>query len=143
MLKTAFAATALAAVLIASGAAAQEAKSPWPKDAKVYIISPKDGETVSSPVTVLFGLEGLGVAPAGVEKEKTGHHHLLIDTKLPDNLAMPVPADDRNKHFGAGQTQVTVPLTPGKHTLQLLMGDAGHVPHNPPVASEVVTITVK
>ncbi|MDZ4790901.1 MAG: DUF4399 domain-containing protein [Hyphomicrobiales bacterium] len=122
---------------------AQDAKSPWPADAKVYIISPKSGETVSGPVTVLFGLKGLGVAPAGVEKAKTGHHHLLIDTKIPAELNETLIADKNHVHFGGGQTQATIELTPGQHTLQLLMGDHNHVPYNPPLASEVVTITVK
>ena len=87
----------------------------------------------------------MGVAPAGVEKPKTGHHHLLIDAALPsgDELNDPIPADEHFKHFGGGQTQTTIELAPGKHTLQLLMGDANHVPHNPPLASKVVTITVE
>jgi hypothetical protein len=133
-----------AALCAAAGPAlAQDAKSPWPADAKVYIISPKNGETVSSPVTVLFGLTGLGVAPAGVEKAKTGHHHLLINTPVPKELNEGIIADKNHVHFGGGQTQATVELPAGKHTLQLLMGDHNHVPHNPPVASEVITITVK
>jgi hypothetical protein len=143
MLKSGLAAAALALAITVPCAIAQEAKSPWPAGAKVYIISPKNGETVKSPVKVVFGLEGMGVAPAGVEKEKTGHHHLLIDTKLPADLEMPIPADDHDKHFGSGQTETSVALTPGEHTLQLLMGDAAHVPHNPPLASEAVRITVK
>ena len=87
----------------------------------------------------------MGVAPAGVDKPKTGHHHLLIDTALPsdDELNDPIPADEHFRHFGGGQTQATIELAPGQHTLQLLMGDMNHVPHNPPLASKVVTITVE
>lgn len=141
--------TALAFALALFGAAgtafADEAMSPWPEGAAPYIISPADGATVKNPVTVVFGLQGMGVAPAGVEKPKTGHHHLLIDAALPsgDELNDPIPADEHFKHFGGGQTQTTIELAPGKHTLQLLMGDANHVPHNPPLASKVVTITVE
>ena len=113
-----------------------------PAGANVYIISPSHGETVSSPVKVVFGLSGMGVAPAGVDREKTGHHHLLIDTAVPD-LNLPIPADDNHKHFGGGQTEVSIELAPGEHTLQLLLADFAHIPHNPPVMSEQITITVK
>ncbi len=135
----------LAGLSLSPAAQADEKAGVWPKDAVVYIISPKDGATVKSPVRVLFGLRGLGVAPAGVDKPKTGHHHLLIDTDLPkgDELNEPLPADEHHKHFGGGQTETTVELAPGKHTLQLLMGDANHIPHNPPLASKKITITVE
>ena len=113
-----------------------------PADASLYFISPEAGATVASPVTVRFGLRGMGVAPAGVARDQTGHHHLLIDTPLPD-LDKPVPADDKHLHFGGGQTEVTVDLAPGEHTLQLLLGDLNHVPHDPPVQSERITITVE
>ncbi len=113
-----------------------------PEGAKAAIISPADGATVSSPVTVVFGLEGMGVAPAGVEKENTGHHHLIIDADLP-SMDEGIPADDNHVHFGGGQTQTTIELSPGSHTLQLLLGDLNHVPHDPPVTSEKITITVK
>jgi hypothetical protein len=119
------------------GALAAEAVTP-----RAYIVSPKDGETLNSPVTVVFGLEGFGVAPAGTAQEKTGHHHLIIDAPLPD-MTQPIPANDNYQHFGGGQTQVEVTLPPGKHTLQLLLGDHAHMPHNPPVFSEVVTINVR
>lgn len=140
----------LAAALMLAGVSpsatshAEETASPWPEGAEAYIISPQDGAEVKSPVTVVFGLRGLGVAPAGVEKPKTGHHHLLIDADLPkgEELADPLPADAQHKHFGGGQTETTIELQPGKHTLQLLMGDASHVPHNPPIASQKITITV-
>lgn len=123
-------------------ATAAIARSPAPEGAKVYIIEPADGAEVTSPVTIRFGLSGMGVAPAGVEKEKTGHHHLIIDTKLED-YENPLPADDNHKHFGGGQTEATIELSPGKHTLQLILGDHNHVPHDPVVESEVITITVK
>lgn len=126
---------ALAASLICMPLMAEEA-------AKAYIISPADGATVSSPVLVQFGLEGAGVAPAGVEKVNTGHHHLLIDTDLPD-LTKPIPSDEHHRHFGGGQTQVELELEPGEHSLQLLLGDFGHTPHNPPIMSEKITITVE
>lgn len=132
----------LATALLVSITGAAIAQTASPDGAKVYFIEPKDGAEVSSPVTVRFGLSGMGVAPAGVEKAKTGHHHLLIDTKLED-YAAPVPADDNHKHFGGGQTETKVELSPGTHTLQLLLGDHNHIPHSPPVQSEVITITVK
>ena len=113
-----------------------------PADARVYIVSPSHGEVVSSPVKVVFGLSGMGVAPAGTQRDNTGHHHLLIDTAVPD-LGKPIPADDNHKHFGGGQTEVSIELAPGKHTLQLLLADFAHVPHNPPVISEQITVTVK
>ena len=117
-------------------------KSPAPEGAEVYIISPENGATVTSPVQVVFGLKAMGVAPAGVDAEHTGHHHLIIDAPLPD-LNLPIPADDNYKHFGKGQTETTIELAPGKHTLQLLMGNFIHVPHADAVASEVIEITVK
>ena len=122
-----------------------EEGSYWPADATLYIISPEDGATVSSPVTVRFGLKGLGVAPAGIDKAKTGHHHLLIDTEAPsgDDLTMPIPADEHHVHFGGGQTETTVDLAPGEHTLQLIMGDMNHVPHDPPLVSKKITVTVE
>ena len=118
------------------------ARTPAPQGARVYIVSPQNGATVSSPVKVVFGLHGMGVAPAGVEKAKTGHHHLIIDADLP-SVNEPVPSDDNYRHFGGGQTEVTIDLAPGTHTLQLIMGDHNHVPHDPPVVSEKISITVK
>jgi hypothetical protein len=113
-----------------------------PAGAMEYFISPRNGAKVTSPFTVRFGLKGMGVAPAGVVKENTGHHHLLIDTDLPpDNL--PIPNDDKHRHFGAGQTEVELTLPPGQHTLQLVLGDANHVPLQPSVHSEKITITVQ
>lgn len=121
-------------------------ETPSAEGAKVYIVSPENGANVTGPVTVRFGLVGMGVAPAEVEVENTGHHHLLIDRAafgVGDEAAYAIPADDNHKHFGKGQTEVTLELAPGTHTLQLLLGDHGHVPHLPPVMSEVVTITVE
>ena len=119
-----------------------QAQTPSPPGAEVYFISPHDGDTVSSPVTVRFGLKNMGVAPAGVDVANTGHHHLLIDTGLPP-LDNPIPSDDHHKHFGKGQTETSLKLAPGKHTLQLLLGDYAHTPHSPPVMSKQITITVK
>lgn len=128
------------AVLVTPAALA--AGTPAPGEAELYFISPKDGDTVNSPVTVRFGLAGMGVAPAGTQKEGTGHHHLILDAELPD-LAQPVPSNDHYRHFGGGQTETTLELEPGEHTLQLLLGDALHVPHDPPVMSKRITITVE
>lgn len=124
--------------------AALAGETPAPEGAKVYFINLKDGDTVKSPVTIQFGLEGMGVAPAGVEKEKTGHHHLIIDETIEgEELNEAIPADDNHKHFGGGQTETTVELAPGEHTLQLVLGDWSHIPHNPPVMSKRITITVE
>ena len=121
---------------------AHAANTMAPEGARLYIVSPSHGEVVASPIKVVFGLSGMGVAPAGVDRDKTGHHHLLINTGLPD-LSLPVPADDKHRHFGGGQTETTIELPPGQHTLQLLLGDFAHIPHNPPIMSEQITITVQ
>lgn len=133
---------AAAAALIFNTSATALDRSPAPENSRVYIISPANGETLSSPVTVIFGLAGMGVAPAGVDSEHTGHHHLIINSPLPDP-SLPIPADDNHKHFGKGQTQTTIELAPGKHKLQLLMGNMIHVPHDPVISSKVVEITIK
>jgi hypothetical protein len=134
---------ALLAILAAATFAPVAAQTPSPEGAKVYFINPKDGDTVSSPFLVQFGLSGMGVAPAGVEKPNTGHHHLLIDTTMTaEQMKEPIPADDTHKHFGGGQTEATITLPEGKHTLQLLLADWTHIPHVPPVISEPITITV-
>jgi len=130
-----------ALVLAATLVSAQE-RTPSPAGAEAYIISPKDGAKVSSPVVVRFGLKGMGVAPAGVKFDNTGHHHLLIDTDAPADQGVPLPATDKIVHFGKGQTETTVTLPPGQHTLQLLLGDSLHIPHNPPVISKKISITV-
>jgi hypothetical protein len=107
----------------------------------VFIVSPVDGATVNSPVTVEFGIRGYTLAPAGTQDEDTGHHHLLIDTPVPA-LGAPIPADDNHRHFGKAQTFTELELEPGLHTLQLLLGDGNHVPHSTPLTSEQITITV-
>ena len=112
-----------------------------PPGARAYLVDLKDGAVIGTTATIHFGLHGMGVAPAGVNKPNTGHHHLLIDTQLPP-LDAPIPSDENHLHFGAGQTEVELNLTPGPHTLQLLLGDANHVPHSPPVMSELVHVTV-
>jgi hypothetical protein len=133
---------AFVAACVAGAAIAYADRTPAPAGAEVYFISPKDGESVTSPVTVRFGLKGMGVAPAGIAFDNSGHHHLIIDSELPP-MDAPVPSDAHHLHFGKGQTETTVNLPPGKHTLQLLLGDQLHTPHNPPVVSKKITITVK
>jgi hypothetical protein len=110
--------------------------------AEVYFSAPKDGARVASPVKVVFGLKGMGVAPAGIKFDNTGHHHLLVDTAVPSDLTQPLPATDNIRHFGKGQTETTLDLPPGKHTLQLLFADATHTPFTPNVVSKKITITV-
>jgi len=111
--------------------------------AEVYIISPKDGATVPTEFTVRFGLKGMGVAPAGVAKEKTGHHHLLIDVKELPAAGQPIPKDEQHLHFGGGQTETTVKLAPGTHTLQLELADENHIPFDPALVSPKITVHVK
>jgi len=133
---------ALATLALAMPALGQTARTKAPDGAKVYFIEPQNGATVSSPVVVKFGLFGMGIAPAGIEKANTGHHHVLIDAKL-DDVGNAVPADDNHKHFGGGQTETKLELKSGAHTLQLVLGDHNHIPHDPPIQSEVISITVK
>ena len=136
------AAAALAALVCASTASA--GPTPAPKDAYAYIGYPNNGQVVpaNKPFRVWFGLRYMGVAPKGVKYPNTGHHHLLIDTDLPP-MDQEIPSDRQHLHFGAGQTETTIELPPGKHTLQLLMGDENHVPHNPPVYSKKITVIAK
>lgn len=108
----------------------------------LYFINVKNGDTVASPLNVQFGLRGMGVAPAGVEKAGTGHHHLLVDVAELD-VNNGIPMDDKHRHFGTGQTEVSIALKPGTHTLQLVLGDQNHIPHHPPLMSERITVTVK
>jgi hypothetical protein len=122
--------------------AADLPRTPAPAGAEVYFISPADGDVVKGEVDVRFGLRGMGVAPAGIQLADTGHHHLLIDAPLPP-AGQPIPKDERHLHFGGGQTEATLSLAPGTHTLQLLVGDHSHVSLDPVVASEVITITVE
>jgi len=132
---------AITTLLASTFAMAQDLSSPAPEGAQVYIVSPVDGATVGTEVTVVFGLKGMGIAPAGVEAEHTGHHHLLVDqAELP---APGLPMGSDVLHFGKGQTQTTITLEPGEHTLQMVLGNHLHVPHTPAVVSEKITITVK
>lgn len=117
--------------------------TPAPAGAEVYIISPQDGATVPQSFTVRFGLKGMGVAPAGVSHENTGHHHLLVDVKVLPPAGQPIPKDEQHLHFGGGQTETTLKLSPGTHTLQLELGDANHIPFDKPLVSKVVTVHVK
>jgi len=137
---------ALALTGLTSAALAADAGlpiTPAPSGAAVYIISPANGATVGQEVTVRFGLKGMGVAPAGVAKEHTGHHHLLVDVKELPAAGQPIPNDANHIHFGGGQTETTLKLKPGTHTLQLELGDQNHVPFDPAVVSKKITIHVK
>ena len=122
-------------------ALAESMISPSPADAKVYLISPAEGETVTQTFKVQFGLSGMGVAPSGVKRDKTGHHHLLIDSKALPDLSKPLPSTV--KHFGGGQTETMLTLSPGQHTLQLVLGNFAHIPHDKPLVSNKISITVK
>ena len=133
----------LGVTLMATLAVAQERTAPAP-NAEVYIISPQSGATVHGPVTIRFGLKGMGVAPAGVKFENTGHHHLIVDTDFSGlKLAAPLPATDKILHFGKGQTETTLTLAPGKHTLELVFADYLHMSFDPPLHSKKITITVE
>src|SRR5882757_6163987 len=133
---------ALGVTLIATLAVAQERTAPAP-NAEVYIIAPQNGAKVHGPVTVRFGLKGMGIAPAGVKFDNTGHHHLLVDTDSSElKLDAPLPVTDKILHFGKGQTETTLTLAPGKHTLELLFADYRHLSFDPPLQSEKITITV-
>lgn len=118
-------------------------RSAAPDDARIFFSNLEDGATVSSPFTVEFGLEGMEVVPAGTEQEFSGHHHLLIDQAELPALDMPIPSDSTHVHFGKGQTSVDLELAAGTHTLQLILGNHLHIPHDPPVVSEKITITVE
>lgn len=126
-----------------STAALAQQRSVAPADASVYFISPANGALVSSPVLVRFGLSNMGVAPAGVNIDGTGHHHLLIDLETLPAMDKSMPGGEQLRHFGGGQTETLLELAPGTHTLQLMMGNYLHIPHDPPVISEKITITVR
>jgi hypothetical protein len=128
---------------VATSVGAQMQLSPAPEDAELYFITPRNGDVVSTTFTVRFGLKGMGVAPAGVDSVNTGHHHLLIDTADAVKLGQALPTTDQVQHFGGGQTETEVTLPPGEHTLQLVLGNYLHVPHQPPVMSSTITITVE
>ncbi|MCD5997029.1 DUF4399 domain-containing protein [Pseudomonas sp. CDFA 602] len=145
-MKSLFSGAIVASLLLSTSmlvSAADIPRTASPEGAEVYIISPKDGETVTSPFTVQFGMKGMGVAPAGVDVPDTGHHHLLIDVKDQPAMDAPLPMTDHIRHFGKGQTETELNLPPGQHTLQLLVGDKSHIPTNPPVESRKITINVK
>jgi hypothetical protein len=135
-----FAALMLAAAAILPAAAAE--RLPAPKDAYLYIGWPVNGQVVGRKFKVWMGLRNFGVAPAGVRRDNTGHHHLLIDVDLPP-MDEPIPNNKNHLHFGGGQTETVLELPPGKHTLQLILGDYDHVPFNPPIVSKKITITVR
>lgn len=113
-----------------------------PHGARVFFISPANGATVKNPIKVEFGIQGMIVVKAGDDAANSGHHHLLIDTEVPDK-SLPIPADDRHIHFGDGSTQTEITLAPGQHRLQMLLGDHLHIPHDPAVVSKSITITVE
>ena len=132
------------ALLLLVGTFAQAGETPAPANAKVYFIGLKDGDTVTSPVTIHFGLSGMGIAPAGTQVENTGHHHLIIDDTLEGAaLDAAIPMDEKHLHFGKGQTEASVTLPKGQHTLQLVLGDWTHIPHKPPMMSEKITVNVE
>jgi hypothetical protein len=132
-------------ILLSTATAAGAGETPAPADAKVYFINLKDGDRVISPLVVRFGLSGMGIAPAGTEAPNTGHHHLFVDAPAleGDALNEAIPMDEHHMHFGKGQTETTITLSPGQHTLQLVLGDWSHIPHKPPVMSERITVTVE
>ena len=130
-------------VLTFCGLAVASGETARPLNAFVYIISPKDGDTVTSPFRVQFGLSGMGVAPAGVDAPNTGHHHLLIDANESLDPNEPIPQDKKHLHFGAGQTEALIELPPGKHTLQLVLGDWSHYLFRASLLSDVITVDVK
>jgi hypothetical protein len=132
----------LATVVASAQDGADLPRTAAPEGASAYILTPENGAEVTSPFTVRFGLRGIGVAPAGVQAPNTGHHHLLIDVEQMPPLNQPLPATDQIRHFGGGQTETSLELPVGTHTLQLVLGDALHIPHDPPVMSEKITITV-
>jgi hypothetical protein len=132
----------LALALLAAFAVAAD-RIAAPAGAEVYFIAPQNGAKLHSPVTIKFGLKGMGIAPAGIKFDNTGHHHLLVDTDLSElKLDAPMPATDKIVHFGKGQTETTLTLAPGKHTLQLVFADYLHQSFDPPLASKKITITV-
>jgi hypothetical protein len=133
----------LGLTLLAAFAISADRLAP-PAGAEVYFISPQDGATITGPIIVRFGLKGMGIAPAGIKFDNTGHHHLLVDTEFSTvDLNAPMPATDKILHFGKGQTETSLTLTPGKHTLELVFADYLHGSFDPPLHSKKITITVK
>ena len=134
---------ALGVCLMAATALAAD-RMAAPAGAEVYFIAPQNGAKLHSPVTIKFGLKGMGIAPAGIKFDNTGHHHLLVDTDVSEvKLDAPMPATDKIVHFGKGQTETTLTLTPGKHTLQLVFADYLHQSFDPPLTSKKITVTVE
>ena len=136
-----------AAAPVTAAASTDKAPAAMPRTAsvegaRVFFITPADGDTVSSPVRIEFGIEGMAVVKAGDNAPASGHHHLLVDTGMP-NSSLPIPADANHIHFGDGSTSTELSLESGAHTLQLLLGDHLHIPHDPPVASETITVSVQ
>ena len=129
--------------LLVTGSLANDSNRPATKEASAYFISPGNKAVLTSPVTIRFGLKGMGIAPAGIDFPSTGHHHLLIDRDVPVDFERPLPSTSKTLHFGKGQTEVTLEIPPGKHRLQLLLGDHLHRPHDPPVLSEPLLITIR
>ena len=135
---------ALAFAMMLSAATLAAAETPAPEGAKVYFINLKDGDTITSPVTIRFGLSSMGIAPAGTEVPNTGHFHLIIDEKMEgEALNEAIPVDEHHIHYGKGQTEASVTLPKGDHILQIVLGDWSHVPHKPPVMSERITVHVE
>jgi hypothetical protein len=134
--------TKAAAEIVEAAVPAAMPRTASPDGAKIFFISPADGDTVTSPVSIEFGIEGMSVVKAGDSQPDSGHHHLLVDTDLPD-LGLPIPADEHHIHFGDGSTSTEIALEPGTHTLRMLLGDHLHIPHESPIMSDPITITVK
>ena len=141
-MKTFMSRAALAGLLLSASMMAMAA-TPAPKGAEVFIVSPEDGATVPETFTVKFGVKDVSLAPAGDVTKNTGHHHLLIDVDKLPAAGAPIPLDANHMHFGKAQTQAEIKLAPGKHTLQLELGDSGHMPFDPPIVSKKITVTVK
>lgn len=137
MSRAAFAGVLLSASMLATAA------TPAPKGAEVFIVSPADGATVSQEFLVKFGVKDVALAPAGDVTKNTGHHHLLIDVDKLPAAGAPIPLDANHMHFGKAQTEATIKLAPGKHTLQLELGDSGHMPFDPPIVSKKITVNVE
>ncbi len=136
-------ATMLTAGLVFAETVSALDRTPAPAGVELYFIDLKDGQTVDRDFVVRFGLSGMGVAPAGIKLDKTGHHHLLINADLPEDLSQPLPNDAQHRHYGGGQTEAKISLEPGEHTLQLVLGDFLHVPFDPVIASAKITVVVK
>ena len=141
-MKTFMSRAAFAGLLLSASMMAMAA-TPAPKGAEVFIVSPEDGATVPETFTVKFGVKDVSLAPAGDVTKNTGHHHLLIDVDKLPAAGAPIPLDANHMHFGKAQTEATIKLAPGKHTLQLELGDSGHMPFDPPIVSKKITVNVK